>query len=1044
MLNYNLKPGQIDDTLIQEEYEGVIAFNPFPGLRPFSIEESHLFFGREDQVDEILIKLSKHRFISILGQSGSGKSSLINCGLVPVLYGGFMTDSGPHWQIIQSRPGQSPYDNLTQSIVKFLIKEGRISQEESGTHKLIINSILKSGSHGLIELCKYLRAQHHENIFFLFDQFEEIFRLRENAPEHSDEVTSFVNLIITSLKNRSLPIYIAIAMRSDFIGECASFPGLTNLINLSNYLIPQMTRDQKRIAIEGPIAVGGGKISQRLVKRLLTDIGDSQDQLPILQHSLMRTWDYWVENHELGEPLDIRHYNAIGKIHQALSLHANEAYEELNQREKEIAEILFKTITEKNQQNQWLRRAERLRTIAQIADCSEQDLINVIERFRQSGRSFLMPSAAVNLSSNSLIEISHESLMRIWTRLKSWVEEEYESAQMYKRISEAAALYQNGRTSLWRLFDLQLGLNWQVKQKPTRSWAERYDVSFERAIVFLETSQITYEAELKNQELAQQRMLRRARVTSIVLGIAALIVSVFFLYALNQSIQAESARQAEAEQRQAAEDNARAAELARADAEAARSDAEQRSLELSAANQELQAQRENLRLANEDLAEALREAENQRNIALAQTAIANEQRKKADSALDVALSAVKEREKQYMLSVAKTMAVQSLRIEENQLMGNLAMMSYIINKEYGGKAVDPEVYFALYNAQSKIQGAKYNTITAHRNAVRTIALTNNSTRFFSSGSDARIMEGDYSGKQIEKLVDRRNSPVRVLAVSEDDKYLAAATDSASIQVYEITDVSSRPIILTGHAGRVNHLKFINEALYSSSSDKTVRISYPATGQSRTLATTAYEIKNFDIDKRNNKLIGGTAAGSLISIDLNTREISILPLDAQASPIHSVSVHPSGKTVAIGNERGSIKIFDMDNKVILHELSGHKSGVTTVAFSPDGNMLASSAKDGRMQIWQTNAYNELPVVIEDNFKNRNTAYIWDMKFTKDGKFLITGSEDGAVRVWPTNTEYFAQTLCDQLIRNMTKEEWENYAGNEVNYRSTCLSLLVEDF
>ena len=62
--------------------------NPFPGLRPFTPEESDLFFGREGQSEEILTKLKKNKFVTVIGASGSGKSSLIYCGIIPRLIGG--------------------------------------------------------------------------------------------------------------------------------------------------------------------------------------------------------------------------------------------------------------------------------------------------------------------------------------------------------------------------------------------------------------------------------------------------------------------------------------------------------------------------------------------------------------------------------------------------------------------------------------------------------------------------------------------------------------------------------------------------------------------------------------------------------------------------------------------------------------------------------------------------------------------------------------------------------------------------------------------
>jgi ABC-type transport system involved in cytochrome bd biosynthesis fused ATPase/permease subunit len=115
MLNYSVQSGTSGDSLIEEKIdESILGFNPFPGLRPFSIEDAHLFFGREGQVDEILLKLNKSRSVTVIGYSGSGKSSLMYCGLIPVLYGGFMTETGPHWKVIVTRPGNSPIENLNK------------------------------------------------------------------------------------------------------------------------------------------------------------------------------------------------------------------------------------------------------------------------------------------------------------------------------------------------------------------------------------------------------------------------------------------------------------------------------------------------------------------------------------------------------------------------------------------------------------------------------------------------------------------------------------------------------------------------------------------------------------------------------------------------------------------------------------------------------------------------------------------------------------------------------------------------------------------
>src|ERR1700712_1969966 len=135
MVNYSVQRKEVEESSPGTVMSGNgTGMNPFPGLRPFTIDECHLFFGRESQVDEILVKLSEHRAVTVMGYSGSGKSSLMYCGLVPVLYGGVMTQTGPHWQVVTIRPGNSPINNLTNSLVEILFRQGRINEADRPIH----------------------------------------------------------------------------------------------------------------------------------------------------------------------------------------------------------------------------------------------------------------------------------------------------------------------------------------------------------------------------------------------------------------------------------------------------------------------------------------------------------------------------------------------------------------------------------------------------------------------------------------------------------------------------------------------------------------------------------------------------------------------------------------------------------------------------------------------------------------------------------------------------------------------------------------------
>jgi WD40 repeat protein len=1049
MLNYSVKSGVTGDSLTDDKVdEPILGFNPFPGLRPFSIEDAHLFFGREGQVDEILLKLYKSRSVAVIGYSGSGKSSLMYCGLIPVLYGGFMTETGPHWKVIVTRPGNSPIDNLTNDSINFLINEGRISEEDRQIHKAIIGSVLRSGNQGLVELTKYLQSNTSDNLFFFVDQFEELFRFREiGNDDNINEATSYVNLLLTGIAQRAVPAYVALSMRSDFIGECASFPGLTQMINDSNYLVPQMSREQKRMAIEGPVAVGGGRISHRLVKRLLSDIGDNQDQLPILQHALMRTWDYWIANHEPSEPIDIRHYNAVGKISQALSLHANEAYDELNSKEKVIAEILFKTITEKNSENLELRRPGKISEIAELSQSSEEQVIDVVEKFRKAGRSFLMPGTNIPLTGESIIELSHESLMRIWTRLSTWVDEEYDSALMYRRVSDAAAMYQIGKTNLWRPPDLQLALNWQKKQRPTRTWAQRYDIAFERAIVFLDTSRITYEAELKNQEMLQRRMLRRARITNLILALLLLIATGFFIYGLFQQIKAEQQAQLAIQQKEIAE-------RATLEANEQKQIAQDALREVEAQKEQLDDQNKELSKAYKDIILARDIAERNLKYALEQEALANSSkdleqvaRINAEKQTEIARNNFDKANRLLMLSIAQSLEAKSVGIEEAQLAGLTAMQGYIYHTTYEGNRYDPYVFGGLYYSLTKLTGANYNASKVpgnFKNKMYAIAVSANSPRFYTTGNDGRIFEGNYEEQKSDKLLyENKGYPNRVLALSKDEKYLVNGSDSSYIEIINLAD-PSKPRRIDGHKQLVNDIKFLpdNSGFISASADKTLRLTNHVSDQGKTIATLPFDLKSIDISPDGRQLVGVSTYGNLIMVNL--RDYSYKEI-ANEGPnrILSVVFHPSRPLLAYGMEvineqkkvvRGVVKLMDLETKKV-QDLSGHKAGIADLEFSPDGLLLASAGLDAKVQMWVVDHENDLPILMDNN-----NGFVWDISFTKGSEYLIASCNDGEIRYWPTNPSMLAVKVCPKLKRDMTPEEWEIYVGNNIGYESTCKSLL----
>src|SRR5208282_1925653 len=249
-----------------------------------------------------------------------------------------------------------------------------------------------------------------------------------------------------------------------------------------------MTRDQRREAIEGPVAVGGAKVTPRLVQRLLNDVGDDPDQLPILQHALMRTWDAWLKTGKPAAPIDHDHYESIGGMATALSRHADEAFGELDARGQAIARRLFQCLTDSGTTGRQTRRTTSMAGICAIVDATEAEVAGVIDKFRTGGRTFLMPPAPEKLGPDSIVDISHESLIRLWNRLQGWVTEEAEFAALYKRLADSARRYEAGQAALWRNPELQLALDWKKRERANEHWAARYDSGYPAAMRFLARS----------------------------------------------------------------------------------------------------------------------------------------------------------------------------------------------------------------------------------------------------------------------------------------------------------------------------------------------------------------------------------------------------------------------------------------------------------------------------------------------------------------------------------------------------------------------------
>ena len=997
--------------------------NPFPGLRPFTSGESEYFFGRETESKEIAGKIIKNRFLAIIGASGSGKSSLIQCGLVPKIKD-LSLNGPPFWVIINMKPGNDPFGSLADALTEMFGTTGKkeLSREE------ILNT-LKGNPNGIDEAIKKYSSGKERKILLIIDQFEELFRYGspETGKGTGRETAGFINLLTHAIIRGNPDFYLAVVIRSDLLPECAHYRSLTNLLNNSNYFVSGMQQEGIRKAIEGPLKNTGVKIDPELVDLLISEISERNDQLPVLQHALMRIWTRWKELDETERPIGFSDFNAFGTMKDSISRHADEVYESFEQKGKEICEKLFKTITGKGSDNKGIRYPSNIRTLKSVIRCSSDDLTDIIEKFRNPSISFLT-SFPARLTDDSIIDLSHESLIHLWNRLKKWVEEESASVQMYLELSEESALYQQGKTGLLSQPELQNALKWREQNKPTLWWAQKYNPAFERAMVYLRTSEKKYVENEERKARLHKWRLKRIRVFASILGGIALLAALSMVIALVLKFNSDSRR--------------KEAERANNEIIAQKKAAEQyaavvvkKSIEADS-NAVAAAQRvEQERILREDAEQRFRSA----SMEILEARIQSDSIKKsglnATMSVAAAIEQKDEAQRLRIISVAKSMSLRSLQSKEQKdLRALLAYQAYLFNKENKGSLNDADIYRGLYTMVKQYGSEKYRTYKGHDGDIKSIAFIPGGKEFFTSGSDGKVLQWNTENKLNSFQVIYSNSElIDVLAVSPKADWLACGTENAAIKMIPLNG-NAQGYELKGHSGKIKSLVFSYDGsyLYSAALDGKVLKWDLMAKTSTSLATDGVQITSIDLSVNNRYLAGISDQGKAMvwNPEQNADKFRI---ETPGKTIKSIRFNPDNERIAVGYNDGVVELWDIPSKAKISEIKAQPEEVNDIRFNSKYLQMATAGNDGTLKIWDMTDLTNQPVSFDDN-----GGPVVAFGFSPDGEMIMTaGFETKPVVIQrPTLADSFAADGCSYVSRNFTPDEWIAYVGKDIAYERTC--------
>jgi len=999
--------------------EEISKFNPFPGLRPFAPEDSELFFGREKESDDVFSKLLKNRFVTVTGASGSGKSSLVYCGILPRIKEMGRKESSP-WRIIIFRPGNDPFESLAHAIHENIAETGL---KEVPVETLL--SDLHRESDGISIALKKHIIRGYEKVLLVVDQFEEIFRYRtsDTGGTYGTETGEFVENLVNAVSLSDSRVYTIVTMRADFMGECAYYQGLTQLINTSNFLIPRMDRENYRQVIEGPVKYAGASIDKSFVDTLLDDLDEHSDQLPVLQHALMRTWNHWLELKDPERPLGYADYDSVGTMRNAMARHADEAFGELDNRGREICRRMFRALTEKGSDNRGIRRPTAFSTLKSIIDCSSTELTDVIEKFRKPSRSFLTPRSGILLNEDSVIDLSHESLIRLWSRLSSWVDEEASSIQMYLKLAESSSLYQHGKTGLMRPPDLQLAINWRDREKPTLKWARRYDPAFERAMVFLRTSEKEYLDEEERKLKIQRNKIKRTRIMAIFFGGATVIALGLMISAFIQKVSADRQKALEETKRIIAEK-----EKIKADSTA------------SVAFMKLQESDSGALIARRDAEEALKQkafiqsrlSAAERNVDSAQSAVME--------AGMIAASASREKDEAVrlrMLSVGKSLSLRSLHLDGNKdLQTLLAYQAYLFNKKNRGFDNDADIFSGLYNV-TRQYAIGYKSFSGHEGEIKSIAFHPDGKEFYTSGSDGKVLKWTFSGdNHTFREIYSGEKVIEILAVNPDASWLAAGETNSSVHMIPLKEGGVK-YKLSAHTDRINSLNFSSDGsfLYSASLDGRV-LKWDLNEKTCTNVTPAGTgIITVDISSEGEYFAGISSQNRVIVWNPENNQDHFM-IETGRKRINVIRFMPDNRILALGDPEGFVELWDVASKERISAVKAHTSKVNDIRFSRIRQQMATAGEDRSVRIYNVRNVADLsepPVIIADN-----EGAVTTIQFSPDGQSIISGTNKGRNNLVSrlTHSDFMVRDICSLVTRNMTKEEWNLYVGRDIPFEKTC--------
>ena len=1067
---------------------------PYPGLRPFSEEESIFFKGRDMHIRQIIKLLEENKMAFITGASGDGKSSMVYAGVLPNIRAGFCKAKYNGWLIADFKPQKNPFLSLCETTAKQL-----------GISKEKVQNQLKYGFSSLVSLYKespyYTDSEQGKNLLFIADQFEEIFTNLENfsngKPSHESYIT--INLLLETIRLsiiEKLPIYVIFTMRSDFISQCTVFKNLPEYIAYSQFFVPQLKRNEIRQVIEEPARLAGGSISPRLTEIIINNLNSGFDQLPVLQHALNMLWkmaDNGAVEIDLIHLVQIagissdalsmedrakfnawfatlpeyqQKYYENPSLDNILNAHAGILYEsaydyfmenvpwaEKNitpEESKEIVETVFKSLTKTDNKRQVRNRCtiNEITGIINKPHITNATVCGVINIFRTPENTLLQPFSVPGrldtqyLSGDTVLDVTHEALIRNWKLLAEWAAEEETflkdyhdfASQMNRWLShdrEDQYLLTSGTYSYF--------LNWYIANTPNPYRFLKYDNTKNSYRQKLKLAQNQYEncidfIELSDQAIKAQERSKRRKLMTVITVLAAFTVGLILLTGWAMREQRNATEVAEYARQQAdsallqKERALRSQEMAE---KANRDAGKQRAKALVQASIAKNARDEALRAKN--LAERRRyEADSLKTIAELnlqdaewQRAVADMAKHDAEEQARIAREANDSATRLYSVAMSNAMAMRAKsEYGDKKLNLRIAYTAYLLNKRNNVTQNNAELYDAmLYSMEIN-------------NLVKPLKTTNETVVAFTIDLADRIILLTEHGRIIGyNVLDRKAKEfVNISDFVSHDQIHNAIFLSPELIIY--STVNKETFCININQRWQKKLSLQGDYVKSAMLTPDGRFFVAAYNNGRigvfdsddpdekpeanlNLKTTIADI--YCYGKSDVYLLTRNATLKRWNFRTNISQEIFSQAEVNA---YAMTCIESKKLLAICFSKGDIQFLDLKTGTKESDMLGAHNRIEKIVYDNKSKYIAMSSLGNRISIINSNHINSKPLVVDDfllhNFPVKNICF--DSYGTM---FVLT--EENVIRYFESDITVYADFLSSLKVTELSQQEYSLILG-----------------